>query len=252
MKWNNIKMVCLLIGIVFCFAACEAQTVPANADADTTISSSPKESEGVSNEASLVAAKTDASLAAESNSICVLGSSTVFSSPEIAVLCFELSVKDASAQKAEERLSSKVNVFVSKAESLKIAKTDISTGGIDIQPEYTQDISQERVLSGYSAQCDVLIAVKTSAAMGQLIDQLLKDEESVNYRTVWSPEDELSLYQNALKLAYQEAKSKADTLAGAAGKKVTGLLYAREIGQTTQAKEDDYLTVQIEAVYAVE
>lgn len=129
---------------------------------------------------------------------------------------------------------------LAQAENAKIA-SDVTAAlgqlGIfskDIQTHYTMSPVYEkgdyRKAAGYRASNTVTVTVNDVAKTGQVIDTALKSGATDVNGLSFGLKDARSVRDNALQMAVQDARSKADAIAAALGVKIVGIQNVKEGG----------------------
>jgi uncharacterized protein YggE len=149
-----------------------------------------------------------------SGGITVNGSGSVSAVPTRAQWSFTVAVTNADASQAFDRAAAKAATIAQAVRAQGIADKDIQTSSVSLSPNYANNGIGK--ITGYTAS--VTIDVKTSIkASGQLVNAAVKAGANQVSGPSLSTEDTESFYKQALKVALDQAKSRAQALAAAAG-----------------------------------
>ncbi|MFZ5365635.1 MAG: SIMPL domain-containing protein [Patescibacteria group bacterium] len=152
--------------------------------------------------------------------ITVQGEGKVIAIPDVAKLTLGTDSLDKTVADAQKKVNSDINNLVTELKSqYNIDKKDIRTVNYSIYPEYDWT-DRGQVFKGYRVSQNVEVTIRDTEAAGNIINLAgelgLKTVSGLQF-TVEDPE----IYkQDARKQALQQAKQKAEELAGVAGVKL--------------------------------
>jgi len=155
--------------------------------------------------------------------ISVSGESTVEVVPNrvdinVAVVTEDTDVKTAQTQNAKmaEKLIQALN-------NAGIKQQNIMTSGFNIQPNYDYARERQPELIGYKVINEVKVTVENVDKVGSIIDTAVQnganEVHNINFYAVGNTEQKIA----ALRQAVENARQKAEVLAGALGKGIVGV-----------------------------
>jgi len=152
----------------------------------------------------------------ENTRIMVEGTALVKARPDLAYLTLGVEQLDKSATLAQQNASYKMNKIISSLEKLGIGRDKMETAWVNLSPRYDYDKGQTK-LSGYTANQQIKVTVDDLEKLGKVMDAVSTAGANNIGGLSFSIKDQSSYKKSALQNAYQEAKTKAETLAGSAG-----------------------------------
>ncbi|MCI8948847.1 MAG: SIMPL domain-containing protein [Lachnospiraceae bacterium] len=169
----------------------------------------------------------------DSQVITVTSKETVKVVPDQAEIIFAVTTQHKDAVQCQNENKEKLNQLIESLKALGIAETSIQTSGFDLNPRYDWEKNGEII--GYEATTQVTVAdVKIDEAgtiMEKSVESGMNRIQSVSFLS--SNYDES--YQEALKLAVDQAQEKAQALADA-----SGCTLGRPVHITEYTPDDSY------------
>jgi len=177
--------------------------------------------------------------------ITVQGNGSVTATPDIVTVTVSASMTAGTMLDAQKQVGAVVESATAKLLELGVLPEDLVTTGYSYNPRYNYDDDTRRLI-GYEASHTLEITCRDvemlDSVIGAVTDSGMTDIYSVSYGVA----DRSALYMQALDLAIQSAKEKADAMAAAGGMKITGLeslsenqsYDARYVLKSTAAQED--------------
>ncbi|MDD5050659.1 MAG: SIMPL domain-containing protein [Candidatus Pacebacteria bacterium] len=174
------------------------------------------------------------------NLISVTGTGDVSAVPDIATFSLTVTNSNKWATLAQDATTEKMNsVLKVLKDTYKIDDRDIKTTGYDIQPnyDYIQSVCSgiqcrpsSQVLRDYSVSQSITVKVRDTAKAGDIIAAV--GQLNVNYLSglTFSIDNQDALNEQARKKAIDQAKSKAEVLAGDLGVKLVRIVNFSENG----------------------
>lgn len=165
--------------------------------------------------------------------ISVTGRSEVAAKPDLAVLRLGATAQGQTAAAAHQQVSVVMNEVLGQLAALNIPEERISTSGLTIYPVYSeprprdQGAHEPRIV-GYRASNTVRIELTDLGMVGQAIDVSVGAGANQFEGLTFELRDDSELRRRALRQAVQEAKAKAETIAGALEVQIEGLQEAAE------------------------
>ena len=169
------------------------------------------------------------------NSITAEGEGKVQVVPDIAEISLNITTDGTDAQQVKEENTQKYNQVVDFLRAQGIGETSIKTEDVYLNPKYDWS-SDEQKLVGYTMTTSLRVSDIPIDNAGALLDsavgQGINGIQSISYLS--SEYD--AKYNEALKLAVENAKSKADAIAEAGGVSADGVISVTEHGSNTAAR----------------
>lgn len=154
----------------------------------------------------------------EAPGVSVSGSGSVFGEPDVAVLTLGVEAEGASVGEARSQAATAMDAMLSALKDGGVADDDIQTTRFSVQPRF-DFIDGRQILRGFIVSNVVTAKIRTIDDTGDLIDAAVDAGGDLarvqNLR--FTIDDPSALEDEARRLAMQEAKRKAETLADAAG-----------------------------------
>jgi uncharacterized protein YggE len=151
----------------------------------------------------------------QTGGLTVTGSGSVNATPDRAHFTFGTVAQARTAAAALAASSQTVDRVVDALRRAGVARADIQTSEVSLFPRMSES-GQEIV--GYTATNSVSAVVRRIAQLGAVIDAAVGAGANQIYGPSLLASDQDAGYRNALKAAVAEARTKAETLAAAAGK----------------------------------
>jgi hypothetical protein len=167
--------------------------------------------------AALLAGGADAATTAgtSTDSVTVSGTGTVIAVPDQAEFDFTVQTKAATAAAALSRNATDTKAVITAVEGSGVAEADIQTTQVSLDPVTSSDGTS---ITGYTA-FDTISVTKLAIAMaGAVVDAAVGAGANGVSGPSLSVSSQDSLYNQALKAAVAQAKTKAQALADAAGR----------------------------------
>jgi uncharacterized protein YggE len=163
----------------------------------------------------------------DAHAITVSGLGSVSATPDQAEFSFGVERQARTAQQAFADASAAMTKLVNALKGAGVAAADIQTQHIGISPRYSDDGSD---IVGYSASSSVSAKLKSLDRAGVLIDAAVTAGANQVYGPNLSVADRTQRYQQALKNAIADARTKAQALAAASGLTLGKITAASEAG----------------------
>src|ERR1044072_2119425 len=162
------------------------------------------------------------------NVITVTGTAQVFASPDEAMVRFGVMKEAPTASEAQSKASAVVTKMLAELAKFGIEKKDIQTSRMSLYPAYSQPKPGEPArIVGYQAQNMLSIRLTNFDLIGKVIDAGIaagvNNVEGIDFRLRNSRGPRADAYKEAV----ADARSKADAIAEALGKKITGVYDVR-------------------------
>lgn len=161
---------------------------------------------------------------AQPNTIYVGADGKFESAPDTALLQFNVSVQDASAQAAFQGATKEVEQVRQVLRANGIEPKAASVGFLSVQPVYEWRPKQH--VAGYRVTTDVTLKLKDFAKIGPITQQLADANVSETQTLSYALENIDEAKNKAIDDAYRRARNSAETLARASGRSIGELFYA--------------------------
>ncbi|MEM4152751.1 MAG: SIMPL domain-containing protein [Candidatus Pacearchaeota archaeon] len=191
---------------------------------------------------------------APSNTISVQGQSTIKANPDLVIVYFRAETNGSTAQEAKDKNAEIVNKATSALTKIGIPEEKIQTENFNIYPEYDWIDGQQK-FKGYKAVHSFKVILETAQIekTGAVIDAGVDAGALISYINFELSTEKQNEYKaEALKLASQDAKTKAEAIATGLNKKLGKLVSvsdmsfdyypwpiyrAADVGNVAEAKE---------------
>ncbi len=145
------------------------------------------------------------------------GDATVKVKPDIAVITIGAVAQAPTAAEAQTAVAELVDRILKKAKDLGIADKDTKNAGYTIQPQYTSGRDQAPRISGYQATQQISLTLRNVDGAGKALDALVQGDAGNTAGIRLTLDDAKPAQAEARKLAVEDARSKAEAMARAAG-----------------------------------
>jgi uncharacterized protein len=142
----------------------------------------------------------------------VEGKGTVKISPDIATISIGVSTQDISLEKAQRENARITQQVINSIKKLGIPSKDIQTQAYVITPEYDY-VDGKQVFRGYRVLNNLKVIVRDIQKVGLVIDTAVQSGANVVDNISFSASDTTRQYEQALKLAIEDAQGKARAIA---------------------------------------
>ncbi|PIP91451.1 MAG: hypothetical protein COW01_01925 [Bdellovibrionales bacterium CG12_big_fil_rev_8_21_14_0_65_38_15] len=159
----------------------------------------------------------------------VTGTGEVSVTPDLAILSFSVSTLNKSANESQKENATIAQKVVSKVKKLGIAGKDLQSSNFSVNAEYDYK-DRTRVLKGHRVQHSYNVIIRKISMLGDVLDGVTEvGQDSVSIGQIsfgLSNDEELKL--KSLEASVHNAKTKAQAIAKAAGKKLGDLTFIDE------------------------
>jgi len=146
----------------------------------------------------------------------VTGTGKVSATPDIARITVGIQKNGPTVKTAQENMNTVINTVSESIKKLGIDKKDIKTTNYSINPEYDYTDGKQKII-GYNAGTDLEIIVRQIDKANTVIDAATAAGANTIGGLVFDVEDKGKAENEARKLAFAEAKKKADEASKIAG-----------------------------------
>ena len=172
----------------------------------------------------------EASLPAE---ITVSASGTIHLVPDMASVSFSLTTQEKTAKQAQKKNSEEVRKVLKVLKDQGIDEKNISTTNYRIEAQYDYSESGSPNIVGYNACTSMMVNNQKIDNMGKIMSDCVSAGVNNIDNVVFMCSEYDQKYQQALSQAVEASKTKAEKLAGAAGKNLGDIAAIVEGDQTS-------------------
>jgi uncharacterized protein YggE len=180
--------------------------------------------------------------AADAPTVSVSGAGAVTAAPDMATITLGVTTEANTAAQALSRNNADVEAVLAALRAFDIDEADIRTQWFSIHQRFDwgRDWNEVPRLIGYTVHNSVIVVVRDLDIVGEVLGAAVAAGANASHGVHFSIENAVELYLEALALAAQDARRKADTLARALGSTVTGIVSVSETGgfHAPVARED--------------
>ncbi|HTS36268.1 MAG TPA: SIMPL domain-containing protein [Candidatus Solibacter sp.] len=173
----------------------------------------------------LLVAQDHPSVAAQANTVYVGADGKFEAAPDTAVMQFNVSAQDETAQAAFQRTSKNVEQVRQVLRANGIEPKQANIGVLSVQMMYDYRKPGQKVV-GYRVTTDVSLKLKDFSKIGPITQQLADANVSENQSLNYTLENMDEAKNHAVEDAYRRARNSAETLARASGRILGELSYA--------------------------
>lgn len=155
------------------------------------------------------------------------GSARLNADPDEALVRFGVRTQATTAQDAMDQNSAKMARVIAALREFGLGDPDLATSTLNLSPHYED---RGRTLVGYDASNDVQATIHDLASVGRVIDAAVQAGADVAGGIQFRLSNENQGVDEALAAAVENAKSKADAMASAAGASVGQVVTITEQG----------------------
>jgi uncharacterized protein len=174
------------------------------------------------------------------NSITVTGSGTVTTVPDRALFWFGVQSQGRTASQALNANAAEMRRVIAALRGADVAAADIQTQNVSLSPRTNDDGTE---IIGYTAVNSVSARIRDIDRSGSVIDAAVQAGANQVSGPALVRSDQAELYRAALRAAYANARSKAQTLAESANVTLGRVLIAVEAGSPAPVPMGDRAAV---------
>jgi uncharacterized protein len=163
-------------------------------------------------------------------SIVVSGTGQVAVQPDVADLRLGVTLSRATVDEARADAAATMKAILTAVEGAGVAKKDVRTSLLSVQPRYEYRDNQPPALSGYELANVVEVTVRNLARLGDVVDGTLNAGATSIDSLTFRLDDPAPAEREARMRAMANARSRAGVLAEAAGVAISGVSSVVEDG----------------------
>ena len=161
-------------------------------------------------------------------SVTASGEAVITAEPDLAEIDIGVVTQARNAPDAAKENAEKVARVMAEVKKLLGKGDEVKTASYSLNPNYRYPQGGKPEITGYTATNILRIKTGNLAAVGKLIDVSMQSGANAINRLAFTLKDEHAAQLQALRLAAQKAKSKAEEMANAFGLKIIKILAVNE------------------------
>ncbi len=146
----------------------------------------------------------------------VTGEGKIAAKPDTAQISLGVIIHGSTVTQVQSDANKTMNKITDDLKNLGLAEKDIKTTNYSLQPDYNYN-NGSQTITGYSANISLLVKVKDFQKINNVIDKATTDGANQVGGLSFIVDDPTEFENQARKIAIDDAKKKAQTLAGQAG-----------------------------------
>lgn len=158
------------------------------------------------------------------NAITVQGEGIIKQAPDIAYISIGVQTKYSKVETAQKENTKKFNNVVEEIKKQGVDKSDIKTEDYSVYPSY----SDNSKINGYVVSNTVSVTVRDISKCGKIIDAVMNKDANIINGITFAIDNKSKSYNEALKSAINDAKSKAKAIADSIGNVSIHLINVKE------------------------
>lgn len=168
------------------------------------------------------------------NGITVSGLGEVRAAPDIAIINIGIEASGATVQEARDKGADAANKLIASLKGNGVEDKDILTTSVNIYPQYFYSQNDPPRITGYIANNQLAVTVRDLEKAGKVIDDgVAAGGDAARLQGIaFGIDDPEPLLKEAREKAVADAKSRAETYAGAAGVKIGAIVSISESSST--------------------
>ena len=170
------------------------------------------------------------SLSPSTNTVTGNGYATIEAIPDKVGVYFDVQTKATTSEEATTKNSEIVDELITELVKQGFERKDIQTLNFNVYPEYDWNSGTRRII-GYQANHQIKVELSTSESsrIGKVIDSGVSAGAGISYINFELSQEKQNQYKaEALKLAAEDAKVKAESIAEGLGKKLGALVSTQD------------------------
>ncbi|WP_418358215.1 oxidative stress defense protein [Shewanella basaltis] len=156
-----------------------------------------------------------------------VGTSTIETPADMAIISVAVSIEAANAQSAKEQADEAVSQFMQRLIKAGVDQKHIQSANLQLNPVYKYEQNEPRKLMGYTATRQMTVTVVELNNLNTLLDSALADGINQVNNIEFKSSNEAEMILQARQAAIKDAKQKANSLANGFGEQVAGVWEVR-------------------------
>lgn len=166
----------------------------------------------------------------------ITGHGEVLAAPDTAIVTSGVTSQGTTAKEALDANNADMKKLIDTLKAAGIEALDIQTSGFSVSPNYVYSDARDQngyqlppKIVGYTVYNGVTVVVRDLASLGAVLDQAVTVGANQISGVSFSVDDPKELYNEARKLAFADAREKAELYAEAAGVELGALALISEL-----------------------
>ena len=171
----------------------------------------------------------------------ITGHGEIMAAPDTAFVTSGVTSQGTTAKEALDANNADMKALIDTLKAAGIDAVDIQTSGFSVSPNYVYSDARDAngyqltpKVVGYTVYNGVTVVVRDLASLGSVLDQAVTVGANQISGVTFSVDDPKELYNQARKLAFADARDKAELYAEAAGVELGALALISEITGSSQ------------------
>lgn len=183
--------------------------------------------------------------------VVVKGESKITAKPDLARVTLGVETQGPSAGEAQQKNAESMTRLIAVLKGMGLAGKDIQTTGLSLNPmrKYIKELNREQII-GYRAVNQVTVSISDLTKVSEALDQSVKAGANNIEQIVFLVESPEKLRDQALAMAVKDARVKAEVMAKAAGKRITGTIAISEANLDLQPYQADSYKIEAQMAAA--
>lgn len=181
----------------------------------------------------------EASEKTEVPTLAVDGSGVALTTPDQACISIGITTDNSNAQTAQQENAAIAQKIQQALLAAGISKDSMRTASYNFSPIYSTQENHTREITGYNVSNTITVLVNDVNMTGNVIDLALANGANEIDSLSFSVKNTGKLRQSALTAAIKDAQEKANIMAAACGKSITGIKTVSESGSSLYTRQFD-------------
>lgn len=143
--------------------------------------------------------------------------------PDLAELRLGIAISHSTVQEARSAAAERMSAILAAVDAAGVDRLDVRTALLSVQPRYDYRDGQSPTLTGYEVHNVVEVTIRDLARLGDVVDGTLAAGATSMDGLAFQVADPSGAERAARTAAMQQARSRADVLAEAAGLTIVGV-----------------------------
>lgn len=161
--------------------------------------------------------------------ITALGTAEIAAEPDMFTIVSNASMSEITVARAQESVATIIASATGKLIELGVAEADMVTENFSYYPEYEYSTTEGEKLIGYRVHHSLRVTCRDIGMLDSVMAVLTDSGMTETWNVSFEISNRSELYSQALTLAIDAAKKKAETMAAAGGLKISGIESIEEI-----------------------
>ncbi len=171
------------------------------------------------------------------------GSGSAQTQPDRATITIGVTSYSENAQQAQEENAARATAIQTALSELGIPSKDIQTRNYSFRTVYENTKNHTNEITGYNVDNNITVVLDNIGLIGKTVDTALQSGANRINSLGFSSRNTDKVRQEALQAAVKDARNKADVIAAALGKNITGIQAISE--STSSLQERDFNSLML-------